>query len=98
MEKFYYFTDGAGHYFRNVDTVLRTVCHFIGSSGTFAFPNEMNSRLQTLDGLLSEHLSLKMKTRIPSTSSLFQAAQVITNIEHFLAALPELEQQLAKLR
>ncbi|KAF8323410.1 exocyst complex component, sec15 subunit [Clavulina sp. PMI_390] len=76
VEKFYYFTDGASHYFKNVDSALRN----------------------TLDTLLSEHLSKKLDARIPSTSSLFQAAQVITNIEHFLAALPELEQQLAKLR
>lgn len=53
---------------------------------------------QTLDKLLSENLSQQIEKRIPSTSSLFEAAQVITNGEHFLAALPELEQQLAKLR
>jgi Exocyst complex subunit Sec15 C-terminal len=47
---------------------------------------------------LTHHLSEKIAARLPSTTTLFQAAQIITNVEHFLVACAELEEQLTKLR
>jgi len=96
VEKFYHFTDGATHYFRNVDTQLRTVSNSCSKRRHIPLMSSVNE--QTLDKLLSESLSQNIDKKIPSTTSLFEAAQVITNVEHLLAALPELEQQLAKLR
>ncbi|KAF9520715.1 hypothetical protein BS47DRAFT_1323341 [Hydnum rufescens UP504] len=62
------------------------------------YRNTDESLRTALDGLLTHHLSEKIAARLPSTTTLFQAAQIITNVEHFLVACAELEEQLTKLR
>ena len=53
---------------------------------------------QALDGLLTHHVSERIAARLPATATLFQVAQIVTNVEHFLVACAELEEQLTKLR
>ena len=53
---------------------------------------------KSLDNLLINHVSLPIKNRLSTTSTLSQIAQVITNLEHFEVACVELEKSLTSLR
>lgn len=57
-----------------------------------------DSLRESLDRLLATHVSERITTRLSSASTLPQAAQNITNAEHFNVACEELEEQLTKLR
>lgn len=53
---------------------------------------------KSLDWLLINHISETIAQRIAGTSTVFQIAQIVTNVEHFLAASSELEKSLTSLR
>lgn len=95
METYYHFFEGTTHYYRNTDEGLRSVrsplCLWLLKSSRLYIA-------QSLDRLLTKHLSEKIAVRLPQTTTLFQAAQIITNVEHFIVACAELEEQLTKLR
>lgn len=54
--------------------------------------------LQSLDGLLTEHVSNEIGKRLRAMSNLSQIAQVVVNLEHFSTACDELEGVLMNLR
>ena len=53
---------------------------------------------KSLDRLLMNHVSIPIRNRLTSTSTLSQIAQCITNLEHFEVACGELEKSLTSLR
>jgi hypothetical protein len=53
---------------------------------------------QSLDGLLTDHVSGQIVKRLSGMSNLSQIAQVVVNIEHFATACEELEGVLMGLR
>ncbi|OAX44483.1 exocyst complex subunit Sec15-like protein [Rhizopogon vinicolor AM-OR11-026] len=53
---------------------------------------------KSLDRLLSNHISESISKCISSTSTLTQAAQIVSNLEHFEVACSELERSLTSLR
>lgn len=54
--------------------------------------------LQSLDNLLTGHISEAIGRRLAGTSTLSQIAQIVTNLEHFQVACTELERSLTNLR
>ena len=54
--------------------------------------------LQSLDGLLSDHVSQGIAQKLRSMSNLSQIAQIVVNLEHFSTACDELEGVLMNLR
>lgn len=53
---------------------------------------------QSLDLLLTKHISENIATRLRTSSTLSQIAQIVTNLEYFDVACGEIEQSLASLR
>ena len=53
---------------------------------------------KSLDRLLINHVSAPIKTKLSTTTTLSQIAQIITNLEHFEVACAELEKSLTSLR
>ena len=54
--------------------------------------------VQSLDGLLSDHVSAQIAKRLQGMSNLSQIAQIVVNLEHFCTACDELEGVLMNLR
>ena len=57
-----------------------------------------NHAPQSLDLLLTKHISDNIATRLGTSSTLSQIAQIVTNLEYFEVACGEIEQSLASLR
>ncbi|KAJ7590888.1 rsec15 [Mycena floridula] len=53
---------------------------------------------KSLDSLLIKHISETIGQRLAGTSTLFQIAQIVTNVEHFQVSCTELERSLTSLR
>ena len=53
---------------------------------------------QSLDLLLTKHISDNIATRLRTSSTLSQIAQIVTNLEYFEVACGEIEKSLASLR
>ncbi|KAF8631569.1 hypothetical protein AX15_002320 [Amanita polypyramis BW_CC] len=53
---------------------------------------------KSLDNFLAKHVSETIGHRLAGTSTLSQIAQIVTNLEHFQIACPELEHTLNNLR
>ncbi|PFH51362.1 hypothetical protein AMATHDRAFT_40154 [Amanita thiersii Skay4041] len=53
---------------------------------------------KSLDHLLIKHISETIRQRLSTITTLSQIAQIVTNLEHFQAACPELECSLNNLR
>ena len=53
---------------------------------------------QSLEDLLTKHISENMARRAEATSNLSQIAQIVTNLEHFEVACSELERSLTNIR
>ncbi|CAK5275482.1 unnamed protein product [Mycena citricolor] len=53
---------------------------------------------KSLDSLLINHISETVGTRLASTATLTQIAQIVTNLEHFQVACAELQRSLTNLR
>lgn len=58
----------------------------------------IHTELQSLDNFLANHVSETIGQRLAQTSTLSQIAQIVTNLEHFQVACPELERTLNNLR
>ena len=56
------------------------------------------NKQQSLDTILSNHVSDSIGDRLAKTSTLSQVAQIVTNLEHFEVACSELERSLTSLR
>lgn len=54
--------------------------------------------IQSLDGLLTDHVASEIGKRLKGMNNLSQIAQVVVNLEHFATACDELEGVLAGLR
>ncbi|KAF8341518.1 exocyst complex component, sec15 subunit [Cantharellus anzutake] len=65
---------------------------------TYYYRSTDDSLRESLDRLLATHVSEKISARLSSASTLPQAAQNIVNVEHFVVACAELEEQLTQLR
>ena len=55
-------------------------------------------QIQSLDGLLSDHVSKQIAKKLQTMLNLSQIAQVVINLEHFCTACNELESVLMNLR
>lgn len=93
IQKFYTFIEGVSQHHRNIDELLSKVsftrvCHFC----------QLTIFLQSLDNLLTDHISKAIGRRLAGTSTLTQIAQIVTNLEHFQVACTELERSLTNLR
>lgn len=53
---------------------------------------------QSLDGLLTGHVSTQIAKRLQQMSNLSQIAQIVVNVEHFSTACDDLEGVLMNLR
>jgi len=51
----------------------------------------IHTELQSLDNFLANHVSETIGQRLAQTSTLSRIAQIVTNLEHFQVACPELE-------
>jgi hypothetical protein len=58
----------------------------------------ISDMLQSLDRLLTRHISDKMSIKMKDCHTLSQIAQIIATFEYFEAACGEIEQNLASLR
>ena len=94
VDQFYQFTDGVDQQHVDVDEVLRKVSiHQHVEYQLMGLPS-----YQSLDNLLSDHVSSQIVKRLQDMSNLSQIAQIVVNIQHFSTACDELEGVLMKLR
>ncbi|KAF9226637.1 exocyst complex subunit Sec15-like protein [Gyrodon lividus] len=95
IQKFYQFVEGVSQHHANIDDLLSRVRY----SRFIARPYTDESFVsQSLDKLLSNHISDSINKRLQSTSALSQIAQIVTNLEYFEVACTELERSLTNLR
>lgn len=93
VDQFYQFTDGVAQQHLDVDEVLRRVSFFFYSTH-----DRFLIQIQSLDGLLSDHVSKQIAKKLQTMLNLSQIAQVVINLEHFCTACNELESVLMNLR
>lgn len=94
IQKFYHFVDGVSQHHGNIDELLGKVSTPLTTSSC----SRSNFIEQSLDRLLSNNISESIGKCIHSTSTLTQAAQIVSNVEHFEVACSELERSLTSLR
>lgn len=94
IQKFYCFVDGVSQHHGNIDEQLNKENTLL----TMASCSRLTLIEQSLDKLLSNHISESICKCINSTSTLTQIAQIVSNLEHFEVACSELERSLTNLR
>jgi exocyst complex component 6 len=90
---FYQFIEGVSQHHRNVDELLGKV-----NSNMLSFFLVLLRNVKALETILKEHVAGSFSHRLSRTSQPSQVAQMITNLEHFEYACPELERSLTALR
>ena len=91
--------------FNNFMLLLRVYHSIIETSMTFFTRYDLHAvtsfthlTSQSLDNFLANQVCETISQRLTQTSTLSQIAQIVTNLEHFQIACPELEHTLNNLR